>query len=61
MDKKKTRKTRKSGAAASGKDVSVKTLSARAAKGVRGGFVHVVDQGSPNLYGAVATGTHVKK
>ena len=50
MDKKKTRKTRKSGAAASAKDLFVKTLSAKAARGVQGGsFVHVVDKASPVL------------
>ena len=58
MDKK-TRKTRKSGAAASGKDLSVKTLSAKAARGVLGG-VHSVDKSSPALYQKCATGEHIK-
>ena len=59
MDQKKTRKTRKPGAAASVKDLSVKTLSAKAARGVQGGFVHVVDKASPVLFQSCATGEHV--
>jgi type VI protein secretion system component Hcp len=59
MDKKKTRKTRKSGAAASVKDLSLKTLSAKTARSVLGG-VHTVDKSSPVLYQKCATGEHIK-
>lgn len=60
MDKKKTRKTRKSGAAASGKDLSVKTLSAKSARGVLGG-IHPVDKTSPAMFEKCTTGTHMKE
>ena len=60
MDKKKTRKTRKSGVAASGKDLSVKTLSAKSAKDVLGG-THNVDKASPVLFQYTANGTHMKE
>jgi hypothetical protein len=58
MDKK-TRKARKSGAAASVKDLSVKALSAEAARGVQGG-IHSVDKATPVLVDKCATGTHQK-
>jgi type VI protein secretion system component Hcp len=56
MDKK--RKTRKSGAAKSARDLPVKSLNSKSAKGVRGGvdgkasfndfnFTHHVDKASP--------------
>lgn len=60
MDQKKTRKPRKSGAAASGKDLSVKPLSVKAAGDVRGG-THPVDKSSPALLLKCATGTHMKE
>ncbi len=57
---KKTRKTRKSGAAASGKDLSLKTLSAKTAKGILGG-THSVDKSSPALTLKCANGAHYKE
>jgi type VI protein secretion system component Hcp len=58
MDKKKAGKTRKSGAAKSARNLPVKTLNARSAKGVKGGkasfhdlsFVHNIDKASPVLF-----------
>lgn len=55
MDKKKTGKTRKSGAANSVRNLPVKTLNVKSAKGVKGGkasfhdlsFVHNIDKASP--------------
>jgi type VI protein secretion system component Hcp len=61
MDKK--RKTRKSGAAKSVRDIPVKPLNSKSAKGVRGGkasfndfsFTHYVDKASPVLMESVPT------
>lgn len=59
MSKKKPAKAKKS---AGIRNLKAKSLSAKQARGVKGGsFVHVVDKASPVLLQYCANGTHMKE